>query len=497
MHTFVSRRSTLAAWEPRRLGFGKASNVISREMGEEVRSRDTLLRNGSTMMLLVRLKGYCIAHGFRRMLCRVSAPALFVWCILPQCIASNFRTWTISGVYLTRDGQLDVDLRQRNHGTYWIDGYRMSVTKQTQICWHRTVLQFGSVLGRDAQPIPQVDASSPCEIAPPSAFGERLWLQYTGVQKYLDAFKPEMKVVATRIDVWNSDNNEKHRFVPHTTATPTWQALCASTSPHQLLYPNEGPIDVVCDAKVNTYIGSVFSALLKSAAIKTDAPTANQETPKFYIVKPFTVRHNFDFETIDGFLGDTVIAVYGHPVYERPHAHSTVRDIVYAQDGTVLIADTALVHLRNEAQCAALLAYSLATTDQDISARLFSVQHFEAKKMSFNSRENGTNNAQYTGKFIWNLNEQVLRLGIRQMYLAGFDIHYAPFAWTVEQGKRIHGPAYQPNQHMPWFATYAFNYISQLYPDADYSKLKRGEQEYAQFLDELRKADPQAFEPSK
>ena len=48
-------------------------------------------------------------------------------------------------------------------------------------------------------------------------------------------------------------------------------------------------------------------------------------------------------------------------------------------------------------------------------------------------------------------------------------------------------------RHMPWYATYAFNCISQLYPDVDYSKLKRGEREYQQFKEQLRKADPAAF----
>ena len=79
------------------------------------------------------------------------------------------------------------------------------------------------------------------------------------------------------------------------------------------------------------------------------------------------------------------------------------------------------------------------------------------------------------------------------MYLAGYDIRYAPFAWSVEQGKRIKSPADEPNKHMPWYATYAFNAIDQLYPNVDYSKLKRGEREYQQFLQELRKADPGAF----
>ena len=51
-----------------------------------------------------------------------------------------------------------------------------------------------------------------------------------------------------------------------------------------------------------------------------------------------------------------------------------------------------------------------------------------------------------------------------------------------------------PNTDVPWDTAYSFDYISQYYKDVDYSKLKKGDAEYAQFLDELRKADPKAFE---
>ena len=36
-------------------------------------------------------------------------------------------------------------------------------------------------------------------------------------------------------------------------------------------------------------------------------------------------------------------------------------------------------------------------------------------------------------------------------------------------------------------------FVCWYYKDVDYSKLKRGEAEYQQFLNELRKADPGAF----
>ena len=79
------------------------------------------------------------------------------------------------------------------------------------------------------------------------------------------------------------------------------------------------------------------------------------------------------------------------------------------------------------------------------------------------------------------------------MYLTGYDIREAPFAWAVAQGKAVANPVINskhPDKEIPWYAAYAFNYISQYYKDVDYSKLKRGDAEYQRFLRELRKADP-------
>lgn len=95
---------------------------------------------------------------------------------------------------------------------------------------------------------------------------------------------------------------------------------------------------------------------------------------------------------------------------------------------------------------------------------------------------------------------QIISTGIRQMYLAGYDIREAPYAWAVAQGKPANNPVIDskhPDKEIPWYAAYAFNYISQYYKDVDYSNLKRGRQEYQQFLKELRKADPEAFAQPK
>ena len=433
------------------------------------------------------------ARLVRRMLCRAAIPMLLVCGILPQCIAAKLRHHYAAGVYLTHDQEVLDALAKRAPGAYWIDGYRMSISNQTQICWHDAPLQFGDSLNWAGQPIPMLDTSSPCKIAPPDGLSKFAWLQYLGAEDFY-YFTPLMNVLATRIDVWESGGSGK--VASHPAAIAASQTLCASTAPQELRYPNEYPIDVVCDAKVNSYVESVFSALLKPSAITPDAPMTERMLPNFYIVKQFQVSRNYDFEIIDGSRASCGTAG-GNCRYKHPRAGSTVREIVYAPDGSVLIPDTVLVRLSNEAELAALLSYTTAATEQDSIGHLFRVQDFKGHVWSLSYEASGRQNSDETGHFISNVNEDVLRLGIRRMYLAGYDIRYAPFAWTVEQGKQIHGPADQPNKHMPWYAAYAFDYISKYYSDVDYSKLKRGEQEYAQFLEELRKADPQAFEQSK
>ena len=170
---------------------------------------------------------------------------------------------------------------------------------------------------------------------------------------------------------------------------------------------------------------------------------------------------------------------------DRPKYENSV---VPVPDGLILIAaDSGIAHLQNEAQLAALLA--IAETKVLQRHGLLAEQIVGADVP-----------IDISSIFGYWQEAQALRIGIRQMYLAGYDIREAPFAWLVANGKSVPNPiigAGDPGSTVPWYAAYAFNYISQYYRDVDYSKLKRGEKEYQQFLDELRKADPQAFEPSK
>ena len=462
---------------------------IMRAIGEAARSRDTLLRNGSSMVLLTGPKVLCAARRFARVLCRAAVFALLVCGFQPQSVAAKSRQHLATGVYLTQDGQVLHALAKRTPGTYWIDGYRMAISNQTQICGHRTALEFGATLTKNGQLVTQTKASVACGDVDPRGLDGGAWLQYAGIGG------ANGKVAGTRIDVWGQDRAPVSEPRDNGSPVTDRQAPCASGTQHELRYPHEDPISVVCDADVRSYIQHLLESLQRVPSSTESAQAEANEDAKVYVVKPFMVKRNYDFETIDGTRNQIDLA--GRQFYENPHARSIVREIVYTADGTVLVPDTVLAHLNNEAQCAASLSYALAIVHQQTIEHLERVQGFQPHIWSLNSATNGTSNLKYMWRFILNLNQKTLRLGINRMYETGYDIREAPFAWAAAQGKPVPKQVLRPNNSFPWFATYAVDYINHYYADVDYSKLKRGEQEYAQFLEELRKADPQAFEPSK
>ena len=305
-------------------------------------------------MHLVQLQVYGRTRSVGRVLCRVAVLALLASVVLPRCSAAKLRQHYSAGVYMTENGQLIRDLAGRTPGTYWIDGYQMTVSKDTRICWHDAPLQFGAVLNWAAQPVPMLRMTFPCESTPPVDLESTAWLQYLGSQRYhRGIFEPQMNVVTTRIDVCNREHDREGESSASTAIMPAWKTLCSSTSLHELRYPNEYPIEVVCDSKVNNYVRSVFAALLKPDEATLGAPTARLKVPRFYVVKPFQVRQNYDFQAIDGLRESCLENAIGC-AYGNSYAHSTVRDIVYVRDGSVLIPDTTLTHVKNEAQVAAL-----------------------------------------------------------------------------------------------------------------------------------------------
>ena len=201
---------------------------------------------------------------------------------------------------------------------------------------------------------------------------------------------------------------------------------------------------------------------------------------RFLVVRPASSAKEPDFMTINGTLPHQD-PYWG---YDYPHSTERMKQLVALPTGLVLIPEVALANLDSKAQLAALLSYGITAVlqkDVDDAWRTARSKSQQDKANLFQE--------------LLSLNQQVLRVGIRQMYLAGYDIREAPWAWDVALGQSVKNPiAGGPSKLIkPWYAAYAFNYISHYCADVDYRKLKRGEAEYQQFLGELLRADPGAF----
>ncbi len=212
---------------------------------------------------------------------------------------------------------------------------------------------------------------------------------------------------------------------------------------------------------------------------------------RFYVIRAYKTGYLRSFSNIDGENCEAVNNI-GY-TYANPKPYRTVHGLIGLQDGTILVPDNVVQALHTQSQLAALLSYAIASVSQQQYYHLWLATTYGHGTTLSVLRENDANLC----ALITASNEQALRLGIRQMALAGYDIRDAPFAWAIAKEKHVLNPVLNsnhPDQEIPWYAAYAFNYISQYYQDVDYSKLKRGVTEYQQFLGELRKTDPEAFQ---
>ena len=262
------------------------------------------------------------------------------------------------------------------------------------------------------------------------------------------------------------------------------------TMPRSINFGYGEPIPVIQSQAAQNSVSEVGERIVKS--YENDSPTSKRHKIhfRFYIIQSSHALIQKKMLTIDGalpYISDT----WGQSLYtyKRLAFYKTAADnSIATEDGLVLVPDTVLCRLRNQAQLAALLSYSIA-----------SVMGSYILPASLAVESDSSDVQLHRFSYMLQLNERVLGMGIRHMYLAGYDIREAPFAWTVAQGKPAINPVIdskRPDRQFPWYAVYGFNYISNHYQNADYRTLKRGEKEFGQLLDELYKADP-ALGPSK
>ncbi len=215
----------------------------------------------------------------------------------------------------------------------------------------------------------------------------------------------------------------------------------------------------------------------------------------FYVTSSIATLRTGYFTEINGVLpsfngwGETPKYAWGSMLNPKSSREGA---ILTSPNGLVLVPDVILARLQNKAQVAALLSFAITSVMQKQAYRAWP----ELMSPQAQGRV-GIQGEGFPDAFgLWQ-DEQQVRLGIRRMYLASYDIRQAPYVWALASGKAAANPLFgspHPEKDIPWYAAYAFNYISQYYSDVDYGKLKTGKAEYQQFLDELRKADPEAFE---
>ena len=348
-------------------------------------------------------------------------------------------------------------------GKIWLDGYPMSVTSKTRF------------LAAPADTRIKTNGSQirakPHSISPIPIFSENLlqsntWVFYRAIRA------ADGSVFAVQLRLWPNQVNIKEKKY--------WKQFTEKIQPPnyhshvsgRIKFNHLKVIQILPNQAVQDLVSNLGMELIPPYQKKLSEADESKIHFRFYVV-----------QSTASALYNEALMVGGLRGLKAPN----FQDVVVAMpNGIILVPDSTLANLYNKAQLSAILSYAITAVLQ------------KHAYITYNSPL-PTDGASYLqGRFAILRSEQALRIGIRQMYLAGYDIREAPFAWAVAQGKPVNNPiinSKHPDKEIPWYAAYAFNYISHYYKDVDYSKLKRGEKEYQQFLQELYKADPSLPHP--
>ncbi len=355
-------------------------------------------------------------------------------------------------------------------GSLWLDGYPMTVTPQTKLLaapanarlhysWSKTT----GIL--ETKPTRKHGSSQ-------ILFHESLSRPNACVQ-YVGTSDVDGKILANQLAFWpNHIGKKEHKYASWFVASivpPNYQKRMTGGIYFKKIFKPGNVINIVPDQEAQKWVSKIGRSMVPQFQRSMSDSDPDKIRFQFYITGQFKYQKDLVRLTHAG-----------------ESKHIADNNIIALPDGIILVPATTLAHLQNSAQLAALMSAAVAAVLQK-QAYLYI---FLNVQVAINASNKATTFMQ---------EQQALRIGIRQMYLAGYDIREAPYAWAVAQGKSVENPiinSKHPDQEIPWYAAYAFNYISHYYQDVDYSKLKRGEKEYQQFLQELYKADPSLPRPA-
>ena len=382
-------------------------------------------------------------------------------------------------------------------GSLWLDGYPMKIGPDTTRLTHPDLNQMpiGSFYNWLMQH--HYDTSPPTEshasAVPASLFQSNTWVAYQGT-RHADGH-----VLLDRIWLWPdhlfstcetmltniSPTIDPPNYASHTSGSALFPKASAGPKAVGAGHWNSEVLRILPDRSVQDYVSRLGASLIPRYQ-RTMTQTSSAEVHfHFYVVQASGTA--FD---------DEVNNTYSIPYTDWLGRPSWDDAVLALPSGFIFVPTSTLAGVGNDAQLAAILSSAVASVLQRQSC----IASYEISRHAGGFAYDSTSAIlstldleSFTFGFVLWRNEQALRIGIRQMYLAGYDIREAPYAWAAAQGKPVNNPVIDskhPDKEIPWYAAYAFNYISQYYKDVDYSKLKRGRAEYQQFLKELYKADP-------
>jgi hypothetical protein len=421
----------------------------------------------------------------------ISAAALTLYRVdLERKFSTSWKPPRWSGGALLEEQPHVSQMGQGWGGTLWLDGYPMRLMPGTKpLAWPDAGdPELGSLFGWGA-PLNKyglVPSDPPASEFSASLFRTNTWATYRGTRRSGD------HVVLDRIGLWPDRPYAGCKEISDEVAPTIRQPDYANRASGSLVFPpyhyipfdfstRKRIIRIVPDRNAQGYISRLGASLIPQYQARMPGTNDTKVDFRFYIAQSGA---DFDAE---------VINVDSLPWYLfRPGWDDAALAL---PNGIVLVPARTLARLRTNAQLAAILSSAIGSVLQEQSciASLESSEHIN----DGDGIEAALIYEAFEAGFVPWREEQAMRIGIRQMYLAGYDIGEAPSAWAAAIGQPIANPlrfSTRSAGSVPWYTAYAFNYISKFYSNVDYSKLKRGRAEYAQFLKELRQADPEAFQ---
>ncbi len=377
-------------------------------------------------------------------------------------------------------------------GTVWVDGYPVRVTPETKlVAMPGTTSLLGRVQkdGTVRRTFPAVvgDAQENADAAV-KLLRANSWVRYEAAQG------EDGVITATELRVWPNERHRegidmccrlsRHHSIDVSYETylrrfaaevhePDYGKVVAGT----IKFRRGRAIEILADKGVQDYVSRVGREMVPQYQKSLPDSDATKIRFRFYVVKPFKAFLGSGFEDINGMLpmrGD-----YGS-VYSNPPPFQVIRDITAVPDGMILIPESLLVRVRNEAELAALLSYAVTSVVQEEAYRIWMAEMFGPRS--------GLLVIDDLHPFILRRNQQVLRLGLRPMLRAGYDVRVAPYAWQVVWRKSGNAAANPENRRVatPWYAQYSMGVLRDFYADVEYGKLRLGEGEYGGMLGELK-----------